>query len=210
MSEHNSLLGLKIMDMKLTKDESISEQSIYDRYGKNYIPLTETTLNRLVHGHDDKGYIVISAAKSENKEDKNNLGGNSLISDLKRLGYSYVPVFCGYKEDGQEKASLEESLVVFPYDIATEKYDDFDNFKKNLIDLGKKYEQECILVKETGVDPICIHCDTGETDEEDRDFNVDPQKFTFEAYIAEQPQQIMSAHARYCLNEFVIPGYKGE
>lgn len=95
MSEHNSLLGLKTMDMNPTKDESISEQSIYDRYGKNYIPLTETTMSRLVHGHDDKGYIVISAAKSENKEDKNNLGRNSLISDLKRLGYSYVPVFCG-------------------------------------------------------------------------------------------------------------------
>ena len=210
MSEHNSLLGLKIMDMKPTKDESISEQSIYDRYGKNYIPLTETTLNRLIHGHDDKGYIVISAAKSENKEDKNNLGRNSLISDLKRLGYSYVPVFCGYKEEGQEKASLEKSFVVFPYDIATEKYDDFDNFKKNLIDLGKKYEQESILVKETGKDPVLIQCDTGEPGEEDRDFNVSSQRFTFEAYIAEQPQQIMSAHARTHLNEFVIPGYKGE
>lgn len=210
MSEHNSLLGLKIMDMKPTKDESISEQSIYDRYGKNYIPLTETTLNRLVHGHDDKGYIVISAAKSENKEDKNNLGRNSLISDLKRLGYSYVPVFCGYREEGQEKASLEKSFVVFPYDIATEKYDDFDNFKKNLFRLGKKYEQESILVKETGKDPALIQCDTGEPGEEDRDFNVDLQKFTFEAYIAEQPHQIMSAHARHCLNEFVIPGYKGE
>lgn len=208
MSEHNSLLGLKNMDMKPTKDESINEQSIHDRYGKDYIPLTETTMNRLVHGHDDKGYIVITAAKLENKEDKNNLGRNSLISDLKRLGYSYVPVFCGYKEEGQEKASLEKSFVVFLYDIATEKYDDFDNFKKNLIDLGKKYEQESILVKESGEDTICIQCDTGEPGEEDGDFS--PQRFTFEAYIAEQPHQIMSAHARHCLNEFVIPGYKGE
>lgn len=209
MSKHNSLLGLKNMNMKPTKDESINEQSIHDRYGKNYIPFTETTMNRLVHGHDERGYIVITAAP-QNREDKNNRGRNSLISDLKRLGYSYVPVFCGYKEVGQEKASLEESFVVFPYDIATEKYDDFDNFKKNLINLGKKYEQESILVKENGEDPICIQCDTGEPGEEDRDFNVSSQNFTFEAYIAEQPHQIMSAHARHCLNEFVIPGYKGE
>ena len=228
-------------DFEIGEIEKMSnENSIYDRYGKNYIPLTEATMNRLVHGHNDKGYIIITAAKSENQEDGNNQRRKSLVSDLKELGYSYVPVFCGYKEEGQEEASLEKSLVVFPYDIATEKYDDFEKFKKNLINLGKKYEQESILVKEDGKNPICILCDIGEPYEGDdgfsdanfdhaddeyfaalkkhrdmslngknRDFkNVNPQRFTFEAYITEQPHQIMSAHARYCLNEFVIPGYR--
>ena len=213
-----------------------NEQSIYDRYGKDYIPLTETAMNRLVHGHNDKGYIIISA------KDPNNQGRRSLISFLKKFGYSYVPVFGGYKEEGQDKASLEESFVVFPYDVATEKYDDFDNFKKNLINLGKLHGQESILVKEDGKNPVCIRCDTGEpyegyegfsdvnfnhADDEyfaalkkhrdmslngkNRDFkNVNPQRFTFEAYITEQPHQIMSAHRRHSLNEFVIPGYKGE
>ena len=41
MSAHNSLLGLKNMDMKPQKDESISEQSIYDRY--------ETDRDSLLH-----------------------------------------------------------------------------------------------------------------------------------------------------------------
>ena len=222
---------------KMNKDE----KSIYDRYGKDYMPLTETTMNRLVHGHNDKGYIIITAAKSENQEDGNNQRRKSLVSDLKELGYSYVPAFCGYKEEGQEKASLEKSYVVFPYDIATEKYDDFDNFRKNLINLGKKFKQEGILVKEDGKNPICIQCDTGEPYEGDEGFtgvifdhaddeyftalkkhkdmhlsgknrahkNVSSRRFTFEAYIDEQPHQIMSGHARYSLNEFVIPGYRG-
>lgn len=227
---------------KMNKDKSIDEKSIYDRYGKDYIPLTETTMNRLVRGHNDKGYITITAAKSTYKNDKNDQRRNSLVADLKKLGYSYVPVFGGYKEEGQDKASLEKSFVVFPYDIATKKYDDFENFKKNLLDLGRKYDQECILVKENGKNPIYIQCDTGEpyegdegfsgvnfnhTDNEyftalkkwkdmslnrkNRDFkNVSPQRFTFEAYIDEQPNQIMSAHARTHLNEFVIAGYTGE
>lgn len=219
-----------------------NENSIYDRYGKDYIPLTEPTMNRLVHGHNDKGYIIITAAKSENKEKPNDRERKALISDLKKFGYSYVPVFGGYKEEGQGKASLEESFVVFPYDIATEKYDCSDHFRMILINLGKLHGQESILVKEDGKNPVCIRCDTGEPYEEDDGFsdanfdhaddeyfaalkkhrdislngktrgfkNGNPQRFTFEAYITEQPHQIMSAHRRHNLNEFVIPGYKGE
>lgn len=214
----------------------------YDIYGKYYVPLTEANMNRIVNGHDAFGYIMISASRADKSEEENNIRKKSIVKDIKSLGYSYVPVFGGYKEDGQDRASLEKSFIVYPYNIQTKEYADFDDFKRDMINLGKKYNQDSVLVKDGKNNPIYIQCSTetpyddndegfsgvkyNHTDSEyftalkkwsdmskngkNRDWkNGSLQRFTFEAYIDEQPNQVMSGHARTSLNEFVVPGFRG-
>ena len=71
-----------------------------------------------------------------------------MISDLlcEKKGYSYLAVYGGYHEDGAEKPSVEKSFVVYPYDIYLGKHHDWDKFYADMIEIGKSYNQDSILV----------------------------------------------------------------
>lgn len=129
------------------------------------IPLNETSLYRAVKEHDKNGYIIISAFRqdclSDKKEnpsaqeifDENNRRTNNLKKDITNLSYSFIPVYGGYKEEGAEKASVEKSFIVFPYDFRTKENVDFEEFEKNLINLCEKYNQDAILIKRPDTKP---------------------------------------------------------
>lgn len=208
------------------------------KYQKALVPLTEANLKRIVKGHDAAGYGMISASRQSLPESENITRTQELKYTLKKLGYSYIPVYGGYKEEGQEKAGLELSLIVYPYDIVSKTYADFDQFIDDLLDLGNKFNQDSILIKEPNDKPKYIECKTGNVmvsfdshklNDVDSDYFTalkkwsdmslnkkeqkwdkgSPQRFTFEAYIEEQPNQFASGCARKHLGEFVVPGFRG-
>ena len=63
----------------------------------SYIKLTEATLNRLVKGHDKDGYVILSASRGDKTDAENNRRFEELKKKVWNLGYSYIPVFGGYK-----------------------------------------------------------------------------------------------------------------
>lgn len=114
--------------------------------------LTEKNLNRLVQGHDNKGYAIISGSREANTEEENNIKTKELKDELKKSGYSYVPVYGGYQEIGKD-ASTEKSFMVFPFDKNFKQYTDFETFQNFMINLTDKYDQDSVLIKRPGENP---------------------------------------------------------
>ena len=127
--------------------------------------LTEANLNRIVNGHDKDGYVIISAHRQDALADsnpdanenelwqENNKRNKKLNSDINSLGYAYIPVYGGYKEEGQDVAQVEKSFIVFPYQRRNNEQVDYETFLSNMMQLGKKYNQDSILVKYPNDDP---------------------------------------------------------
>lgn len=127
--------------------------------------LTEANLKRVSRGHDKDGYIIISASKEKLSAEENNRRTKNLKELLRKNHYSYLPVYGGYKELGQDKASMEKSFVVYPYDIVDNTTVDFDTFKNDMIKFSKdesvtvrdkpdpELDQDSILVCEPGGKP---------------------------------------------------------
>jgi len=148
--------------------------------------LTERNLNRISKGHEKDGYAIISACREVNSTEENNRFTNELRNELRRRGYSYLMVYGGYKELGQDKASLEKSFVVYPYDIGRRNSKDFEVFKNDMIDLAtpvknkesgetdeefeerkNKRNQDSILICEPGGKPRYISTREGAVDEDE-------------------------------------------
>lgn len=127
--------------------------------------LTEANLKRVSRGHDKDGYIIISASREELSAEENNRRTKNLKELLRKNHYSYLPVYGGYKELGQDKASMEKSFVVYPYDIVHNTTVDFNTFKNDMIKFSKdesvtvrdksnsELNQDSILVCEPGGKP---------------------------------------------------------
>lgn len=208
-------------------------------YNSNELELlTEVSLYRAVKEHDKDGYAMISASRQDCLDDKvenpsdeeifdeNNIRTNSLKSDITKLSYSFVPVYGGYKEENSNKASIEKSFLVFPYDFRTKEIVPFDKFEKDIIELGKKYNQDAVLLKRSDSNPRYYYINTNTWDDisfnsvklnditqqyftalkgwEDTSLNKKgrkwsgtPKRFTYsESYLNLPPQTIMGAHAR--------------
>ena len=109
--------------------------------------LTEANLNRISRGHSKDGYIVISAFFKDRTIEENNQKTKELKAALTTKGYSYVPVFGGYRYMDTHKETMEKSFCVYPIQRGWQRKPiDFNVFKENMIKLGKKYEQNSILI----------------------------------------------------------------
>lgn len=119
------------------------------------VRLTETSVNRLLGDkHANAGYIILSASRggisldNPKQNEINNANSKTLRDDIKKAGFTFVPVYGGYreKENGEERDVYEYSYFVFNFDR--------DGNQKNFEDLYKfglamcaKYNQDSILVK---------------------------------------------------------------
>lgn len=199
---------------------------------ENYKVLTEASLNRLVRGHDKDGYAVLSASRNERTVEENNKCFEQLKKDVKGMGYSYVPVFGGYVEtddNGEKHPVYEKSLYVLPKrknQNGEFEDKDFDSFVDNMFQLGKKFEQEEILIKYPDEKPAYYFVKNKQKDMEfnGASFNDikseyftamkkwdgenkkggSPQRFSFkECYLSDQPHTVSGATARSMNGELV-------
>ena len=110
--------------------------------GADYMPMTKGNLSRIVNGHDEPGYAVISACKSKDIK---------LRSDIKNKGYSYIEVFGGYAQEGRSETTWKKSFVVFPFSMITAEKADFNKFFNDVIgwvqDDDNGLNQDFALVK---------------------------------------------------------------
>lgn len=123
----------------------------------NIVKVDETTLNRVMSKHFNDGFIIITADRSEitNKREKEQRF-KQLKNDIANAGYSYIPVYGGYKETDPETGKLydapsfEHGLIVpnqKPFTNEARETDELVDLGKNL---AKKYDQESFLYKPQG------------------------------------------------------------
>lgn len=129
---------------------------------EGYVPLTEASLTHILGKRKyGEGYVVVSACRGDWDEDdreQNNRLNNEKTRELKRAakeaGFGYVPVYGGFIENfGTDKAKdvFERSLMVFPYSNRGEKRD-FSELKDWAKDMGIRFNQDAVLIKEPDED----------------------------------------------------------
>ena len=161
---------IKIIEINNNKIKRVNDKVIID--GIKYMPLTETTINRVVNGHDKEGYAIISACResiykndngdisliekdgyfkidpnSQEHTDINNIHTKQLKEKIKNNNYSYVEVFGGFKEEGQKEASFEKSFIVFPFNYKNGQTENFNKFFDTILEWAVDYNQDAILFK---------------------------------------------------------------
>ena len=198
------------------------------------VRLTESTIGRVLHGHSDSGYVIISPCRAKDNlenelgreltekeaiEENNNRVFN-MKQDLMRLGYSYINAYGGYHEDGTDEFSYEKSFIVYPFSRKGEQ-EDYEVFFNDMLDLGKKYNQDSILRKHPDEKAKYIECATGDTEMEFDGITTNDisqeyftalrkndhkavKRFTYEGLYIPKASSIMDGHRRYSMNELFV------
>lgn len=124
--------------------------------GNAPVQLNEVTLDRILKKHGNNGLASISANRSDDTAEQNEINTRNLIGDLKRSGFSYLPVYGGYRGTDGVEDDYEPSFVVFNYDIngnAT----DFNNLMAFAVEMCGKYNQDSVLIKAPNKNPIYVN-----------------------------------------------------
>jgi len=118
---------------------------------KDY-PLLEDKVDRLISVHTKKGFGVVSACRRDKTNAENLKRTEQLKKDLSEMGWSYTIGYGGgFQEKGNEegfdtsKPKFNEiSIIVYNHN----RKDGNKNLLKDLISLGRKYEQDDIYYQE--------------------------------------------------------------
>lgn len=129
----------------------------FNIYSNGNMPqqLSEATINRIIDKHGKNGFIIVSANRSDEDRDTNKNNTLSLINDIKNSGYSYFPVYGGYKGTDGVVDEYEPSFFVANYD-RNGNVGDFDKLKSLAAEWCGKYNQDSVLVKSPNDPPIYI------------------------------------------------------
>ena len=123
---------------------------------RRFVPLSNTLLedkvDRLINIHSKKGFGVVSACRRDKTNEENLKRTEQLKKDLSELGWSYTIGYGGgFQENGNEegfdvsKPKFNEiSVIVYNHNRKNEKA----ALLKDLIALGKKYNQDDIYYQE--------------------------------------------------------------
>lgn len=112
----------------------------------------------MLEKHSGNGYAVISACRGDKSPEDNQKATQELISDIQQRGYSYTPMYGGFKENfGTEDETdvFERSIMVYNYDRKGNAGDmeDLFNFA---VEMCNKYNQDSVLVKRPEGNPEYI------------------------------------------------------
>lgn len=102
---------------------------------KEYI--VESSLSRIIqHIEKNSNFGVISSFRGENTDKQNEESYKELVSLVRKMGYGYIALKGGYQE---EEGFVNEKSLFIP-----------NISKEEMIDLGKKYGQHSVIVKDKG------------------------------------------------------------
>lgn len=120
--------------------------------GHKPLPLSESSIDRILNKHGNEGMAIISANRSDVDNQTNNQKTKELISDLRVSGFSYIPVYGGYHGQDDVVDSYEPSFVVTCFNREGQK-EDINKLFNFAIKMCKKYNQDSILFKEPNGTP---------------------------------------------------------
>lgn len=119
---------------------------------KNCVSLTEANMRRIAYGHDDSGYAIMSASRDSNRYYNDVLKGNpNELNDIRTeqirelihdYGYTFVPVYGGYEENGEgsKRKVLEKSFIIYPYK-RNKTLVDWGTFEKDMYEIANSQDE---------------------------------------------------------------------
>lgn len=149
MTEILKNLYTRVLNERKEKREKSDVMSLYyDIQSNGHSPqkLDEVTIDRVLNKHAKNGLVIISANRSDNDNETNNHQTRELIADIKASGFSYFPVYGGYRGTDDVIDSFEPSFVVVNYD-RNGKESNFEELQQFGIDMCKKYGQDSVLIQ---------------------------------------------------------------
>ena len=137
---------------KAEKAQSLNENVMLRYYGirhNDYRPvlLKETTLDRILAKYGAKGLVIISANRNELPQEIEDINTQRLISDIKRSGYSYLPIYCRFRNKNIGVLDdFEPSFIVFNH---TENGDecDFEKLRNFAQSMCGKHNQHSVMMR---------------------------------------------------------------
>ena len=89
-------------------------------------------------------------------KDRNAKADKHLKNDIMRAGWSFSPVYGGYKGNDGVTDNFEPSFVVYNYNRKGEQKEGFDELKNFAIRMCKKYRQNSVYVQGPGEPPVYL------------------------------------------------------
>ena len=106
--------------------------------------IQESSLNRIASKGDKGGVAYVSAERADKSKKENNARSKQLTKDIRGAGLPGPTKVEGqYKEAGQPKATKEKTSVISSGKKGKRK------FKKIVKSLGKKYDQDSVLIQQS-------------------------------------------------------------
>ena len=173
------------MLLKTAYEETLSD-TLFKTYHKRFVSLDESNLKRVAQGHDDSGYIILSANELNDR----------LTLEMKKAinskNLTFVSTYGGYRE--KTGVVVEKSFIVYPY-RRNNTLVPWDEFIKDVYEIVNKtyvdehgdeqllFNQESILVKKPNESLDYVNS----TNEE--------------MFLEPEPSTSMESHSRYLLGE---------
>lgn len=173
--------------------------------------IEKVTLDRIIKKHGDNGLINISAWRSNLSQEENEANTRSLVNDLRKSGYSFLPGYGGYRNTNTgEESDFEPSFNVFNYNTQGE-IQDFEKLKNFGIELTNKYNQDSVLIKAPNEVPIWLN-GKGERvskDETNKVFKNDLNKQYFTSFksLDDIDNIIKQSYVRHCKDNGTVPDW---
>jgi hypothetical protein len=106
-------------------------------------------IERLVMKYGDNGFVMISAGRSDESEERNTQSTQELINDLKESGYAYLPIYVGCHGTDNEVDSFVPKFIVFNCDTKGNPMI-FQDFYRFALDMCGKYHQDSVFICTVG------------------------------------------------------------
>ena len=106
--------------------------------------IKESSINRIASKGDKGGVGYVSAERADKSKKENKARSKQLVKDIRGAGLPGPTKVEGqYKETGQDKATKEKTSVVSSGKMGKKR------FKKTMKKLGKKYDQDSVLIQQS-------------------------------------------------------------
>lgn len=193
---------------RATSDNELVMERFYGIHTNDNKPvlIEHVTLDRILKKHGANGMINISANRSDMPKEYNEENTKKLIEEIIKSGFSYLPTYGGYRDDGGVEDDYEPSFVVFNYDAKNGNPRDFNELYKLALEWCGTYNQHSVLIKAPNQDPIYVDRNGHKVndDESDRYWKNDPKQNFFTSFKSkddvdkEIKDKIMGKYKSYC------------
>lgn len=102
-------------------------------------------LSRILEHTNTNSIALLTAFRGDLTKSENKQRNKELSDDLYCIGYGYIKVEGNYLYSGRTEPETEDS-----YFVINKSYSTHDEFSQDIMALGRRYEQESILLKAPG------------------------------------------------------------
>jgi len=117
----------------------------------------QINLEQFVTLHGNSGYVIVSAIHSASNDATNTENNQSLLRQIKRSGFAFLPIYCRYiLPNGSAQSDYEPAFIVFNHD-GKQNVADFGTLRQYALKWCGDYAQRFVMVKAPGKTPVYVN-----------------------------------------------------